>query len=95
MTAVFDAFPARPHRAGAGASPGTPLPPPEVPPGLTVPSFPPIRAGCGGRHRLRQALRRGPGPLAAGLLATAAALAAGPPHGAAVPHPVPRCTAAP
>ncbi|WP_157875997.1 hypothetical protein [Peterkaempfera griseoplana] len=94
MTAVFDAFPARARARssrGTAARPGVPVPPPAVPPGRAVPSFPPIRVGCGGRHRLRQALRRGPGPLTAGLLATAAALAAGPPPGAAPPSGVPRC----
>jgi hypothetical protein len=89
VTAVFDAFAARPHRKAA--RPATPPPAAEVPPGVTVPSFPPIRAGCGARHRLRRALRHGPGPLTAGLLATAAALAAGPPHAPAAPHPVPHC----
>ncbi|WP_377269773.1 hypothetical protein [Peterkaempfera sp. SMS 1(5)a] len=91
MTAVFDAFPARPLRTGTRPAVPVPTPPSEVPPGRAVPSFPSIRAGCGGRHRLRQVLRRGPGPLTAGLLATAAALAAGPPPGAAPAAGMPHC----
>ncbi|WP_030270677.1 hypothetical protein [Streptomyces sp. NRRL B-24484] len=43
-----------------------------------MPDFPPIRRGSGGRHRLQQAVRHRPGVLAAGLLAAATALAAGP-----------------
>ncbi|MDH6577049.1 hypothetical protein [Kitasatospora sp. MAP5-34] len=51
---------------------------PAVPPRRAVPAFAPIRRGSGGRHRLRQAVRHRPGVLAAGLLATATALTAGP-----------------
>lgn len=49
-----------------------------VPPRRTVPVFAPIRRGSGGRHRLQQAVRHRPGVLAAGLLAAATALTAGP-----------------
>ncbi|MGA5818444.1 hypothetical protein ACPC54_11365 [Kitasatospora sp. NPDC094028] len=60
-----------------------PLPAPTVPPRREVPSFPPIRRGCGGRHRWRAAVRRRAGPalllgLALLVLAVAAALASGP-----------------
>lgn len=47
-----------------------------VPPRRTVGPFPPIRAG-GGRHRLPAAVRRRPGPIAAGLMVAATTLAAG------------------
>ena len=47
-----------------------------VPPRRTVAPFPPIRAG-GGRHRLPAAVRRRPGPIAAGLMVAATTLAAG------------------
>ena len=46
------------------------------PPRRTVGPFPPIRAG-GGRHRLPAAVRRRPGPIAAGLMVAATTLAAG------------------
>ncbi|MFC1435216.1 hypothetical protein ACEZDB_31695 [Streptacidiphilus sp. N1-3] len=47
-----------------------------VPARRTVALFPPIRAG-GGRHRLPAAVRRRPGPIAAGLMVAATTLAAG------------------
>ncbi|MHA6762444.1 hypothetical protein [Streptacidiphilus sp. PAMC 29251] len=47
-----------------------------VPARRTVALFPPIRAG-GGRHRLPRAVRRRPGPIAAGLMVAATTLAAG------------------
>ncbi|AXI79106.1 hypothetical protein [Peterkaempfera bronchialis] len=96
MSTVFDPFPVRPRHAGNRS--GVPGPPSEVPPRRSVPPFPPVRAGCGNRHRLRQAVRCGPGPLAAGVLAAATALAFGPlreppaappgrvPPAGAVPH---------
>ncbi|GJF32785.1 hypothetical protein KNE206_54850 [Kitasatospora sp. NE20-6] len=73
-----------------------------VPPRRAVPDFPPVRRGSGGRHRLQQAVRHRPGVLAAGLVAAATALAAGPlrpgpPPPAATsavtaePVPAPRC----
>lgn len=49
---------------------------PAVPPRRTVALFPPIRAGRG-RHRLPSAVRRRPGPIAAGLMVAATTLAAG------------------
>ncbi|MEY9962970.1 hypothetical protein ABIA33_000996 [Streptacidiphilus sp. MAP12-16] len=49
---------------------------PSVPPTRAVAAFPPIRAG-GGRHRLPAAVRRRPGPIAAGLMVAATTLAAG------------------
>ena len=49
---------------------------PAVPPRRTVAPFPPIRAGRG-RHRLPSAVRRRPGPIAAGLMVAATTLAAG------------------
>ena len=49
---------------------------PAVPPTRTVAPFPPIRAG-GGRHRLPTAVRRRPGPIAAGLMVAATTLAVG------------------
>jgi hypothetical protein len=55
-----------------------PLPAPTVPPRREVPSFPPIRRGCGGWHRWRRAVRRRAGVPALVLLAVAAALALGP-----------------
>ncbi|HJD85657.1 hypothetical protein ABZX88_18840 [Kitasatospora aureofaciens] len=55
-----------------------PLPAPTVPPRQEVPSFPPIRRGCGGWHRWRRAVRRRAGVPALVLLAVAAALAFGP-----------------
>lgn len=55
-----------------------PLPAPAVPPRREVPSFPPIRRGCGGRHRWRSALRRRGCVPSLVLLAAAAALASGP-----------------
>ena len=69
-----------------------PLPAPTVPPRREVPSFPPIRRGCGGRHRWGAAVRRRAGPvlllgLALVLLAVAAALASGPAR-AGLPPPV-------
>ncbi|MFD9125966.1 hypothetical protein [Kitasatospora sp. NPDC059571] len=66
--------PFAPLRAGGCATP----PPPGVPPRRQVPGFPPIRRGSGGRHRLQQAVRHRPGFIAAGLLAAATALTAGP-----------------
>ncbi|WP_370147704.1 hypothetical protein [Streptacidiphilus sp. EB129] len=47
-----------------------------MPPTRAVAPFPPIRAG-GGRHRLPSAVRRRPGPFAAGLMVAATTLAAG------------------
>ncbi|MEV4557076.1 hypothetical protein AB0K51_08770 [Kitasatospora sp. NPDC049285] len=76
-----------------------PLPAAIVPPRREVPDFPPIRGTGRGRHRLRQAVRRRPGLLAAGLLALATALTAGPlrpgapPPGTLSPGP-PGCPAA-
>ncbi|KJS55715.1 hypothetical protein [Streptomyces rubellomurinus] len=69
-----------------------PLPAPTVPPRREVPSFPPIRRGCGGWHRWRAAVRRRAGPalllgLALVLLAVAAALASGPAR-AGLPPPI-------
>lgn len=55
-----------------------PLPAPTVPPRREVPSFPPIRRGCGGWHRWRRAVRRRAGVPALVLLAVVAALAFGP-----------------
>ncbi|MFD5464387.1 hypothetical protein ACFWIQ_16415 [Kitasatospora sp. NPDC127059] len=55
-----------------------PLPAPSVPPRREVPSFPPIRRGCGGWYRWRRAVRRLGGVPALVLLAVAAALASGP-----------------
>ncbi|MFC1441780.1 hypothetical protein ABUW04_26355 [Streptacidiphilus sp. N1-10] len=57
---------------------------PAVPPRRTVGPFPPIRAG-GGRHRLPAAVRRRPGPIAAGLMVAATTLAAGSLRGIPVP----------
>jgi hypothetical protein len=59
---------------------------PAVPPRRTVGPFPPIRAG-GGRHRLPAAVRRRPGPIAAGLMVAATTLAAGSLRGFPVPAP--------
>ena len=59
---------------------------PAVPPRRTVGPFPPIRAG-GGRHRLPTAVRRRPGPIAAGLMVAATTLAAGSLRGIPVPAP--------
>ena len=59
---------------------------PAVPPRRTVAPFPPIRAG-GGRHRLPAAVRRRPGPIAAGLMVAATTLAAGSLRGIPVPAP--------
>ncbi|PYC82666.1 hypothetical protein C7C46_09925 [Streptomyces tateyamensis] len=51
-----------------------------VPPGRAVPSFRPIRRGCGVRHRVRRAVRRRLGAVLAGglagVLAAGGALAA-------------------
>ncbi|MFJ6212577.1 hypothetical protein ACIQGZ_04480 [Streptomyces sp. NPDC092296] len=94
MSPTLDAVPDRPrHSTGRRAAPGRGS---EVPPRRAVPSFPPIRAGCGRRHRLRQAVRGRPGPLAAGLAAVAA-LAVGPLYGTGVPsgRPGPAGAAAP
>ncbi|MFJ6622628.1 hypothetical protein ACIQOW_34230 [Kitasatospora sp. NPDC091335] len=55
-----------------------PLPAPTVPPRQELPSFPPIRRGCGGWHRWRSAARRRAGVPVLVLLAVAAALALGP-----------------
>ncbi|MET8539345.1 hypothetical protein ABZW03_01615 [Kitasatospora sp. NPDC004799] len=55
-----------------------PLPAPAVPPRQELPSFPPIRRGCGGWHRWRSAVRRRAGVPVLVLLAVAAALALGP-----------------
>ncbi|MFC1415256.1 hypothetical protein [Streptacidiphilus cavernicola] len=68
------AFDTRPVVApGPASQPGDGL---SVPPRRTVGPFPPIRAG-GGRHRLPAAVRRRPGPIAAGLMVAATTLAAG------------------
>lgn len=68
---------------------------PAVPPRRTVAPFPPIRAG-GGRHRLPAAVRRRPGPIAAGLMVAATTLAAGSLRGIPVPAPShPAAAAAP
>ncbi|MGW6912805.1 hypothetical protein ACWGB8_03110 [Kitasatospora sp. NPDC054939] len=67
----------RPASSGAGDT-GVPAPAPAVPPRHELPQFPPIRAGCTRRHRLRRTVR-GPGMLlAAGLLLAGAALVAEP-----------------
>ena len=58
---------------GPAAQPGDGL---AVPPRRTVAPFPPILAGRG-RHRLPAAVRRRPGPIAAGLMVAATTLAAG------------------
>ncbi|MER6299904.1 hypothetical protein ABT247_10070 [Kitasatospora sp. NPDC001539] len=69
-------------------SPSVPLPAPTVPPRLELPSFPPIRRGCGGWYRWRRAVRRRAGVPALVLLAVAAALAFGPARaGAGLPPP--------
>jgi hypothetical protein len=68
-----------PHPAPAPAPAQVAAPPcdgPAVPPRRTVAPFPPIRAGRG-RHRLPSAVRRRPGPIAAGLMVAATTLAAG------------------
>ncbi|WP_033258361.1 MULTISPECIES: hypothetical protein [Kitasatospora] len=62
-----------------------PLPAVLVPPRRAVPDFPPIRATARGRHRVRRALLRCPGPVAAGALALAAALLWGAPPPAPPP----------
>ena len=49
-----------------------------VPPRRCVPEFRPIRRGAGGSHRVQQAVRHRPAVLLTGLLAAAAAIAAGP-----------------
>lgn len=67
---------------------------PAVPPRRTVAPFPPIRAG-GGRHRLPAAVRRRPGPIAAGLMVAATTLAAGSLRGIPVPAPSHPAAAAP
>ncbi|PBC78170.1 hypothetical protein BX265_2932 [Streptomyces sp. TLI_235] len=68
----------RPEAADTVTTQFAPPPPCSVPPRRSVPDFPPIRRGSGGRHRLQQAVRHRPGVLAAGLIAAATALAAGP-----------------
>ncbi|MET9290428.1 hypothetical protein [Streptomyces sp. NPDC003077] len=62
----------------AGATGGPRL---SDPPSYEVPGFSPLRARRG-RHRLRRAVRRRRHAMAAGLVVTAAALAAGAPRGA-------------
>lgn len=64
-----------------------PLPAPTVPPRREVPSFPPIRRGCGGWHRWRRAARRRAGVPALVLLAVAAALASAPVRAGLSPSP--------
>ncbi|MGW4384680.1 hypothetical protein [Kitasatospora sp. NPDC004531] len=64
-----------------------PLPAALVPPRREVPDFPPICGTARGRHRLRQAVRRRPGLLAASCLALAAVVASGPPGPAPPPSP--------
>ncbi|MER7669464.1 hypothetical protein ABTY61_13460 [Kitasatospora sp. NPDC096128] len=64
-----------------------PLPAPTVPPRREVPSFPPIRRGCGGWHRWRRAVRRRGGVPALVLLAVASALASGPARAGLPPPP--------
>ncbi|GAA2147033.1 hypothetical protein GCM10009760_37470 [Kitasatospora kazusensis] len=101
MTTQLEAPLPRPHPSSVRAA--VPAFAPAVPPRRAVPAFAPIRRGSGGRHRLRQAVRHRPGVVAAGLLATATALAAGPlrptspPPAAATstvlgPAGAPRCT---
>lgn len=58
----------------------------------TIPAFPPIRRGSGGRHRLQQAVRHRRGMLTAGVVAAATALAAGPLR-SGPPHPAVTATA--
>jgi hypothetical protein len=65
-----------------------------VPPTRTVAHFPPIRAG-GGRHRLPGAVRRRPGPIAAGLMVAATTLAAGSLRSFAPPAAIQRSADAP
>lgn len=64
-----------------------PLPAPAVPPRQELPSFPPIRRGCGGWHRWRSAVRRRTGVPVLVLLAVAAALALGPARAGLPPPP--------
>lgn len=67
---------ALPDALPAFCAPPTGAPRLSVPPRRTVAPFPTIRAG-GGRHRLPTAVRRRPGPIAAGLMVAATTLAAG------------------
>ncbi|MDH6127936.1 hypothetical protein [Kitasatospora sp. GP82] len=100
MTTYLEHQPLHSHSGSIGTTPASA--PSAVPPRRTVPAFPPIRRGGGGRHRLQQAVRHRPGMLATGLLAAATALTAGPlrpgppppaaPSAAAGPATTPRCT---
>ncbi|TDU04658.1 hypothetical protein EDD99_3133 [Streptomyces sp. 846.5] len=94
-SATADSAPA-PATAGPLAPRPAALPceAPAVPPRRTVAPFPPIRAG-GGRHRLPAAVRRRPGPIAAGLMVAATTLAAGSLRGIPAPAPSHPAAAAP
>ena len=80
--APFAGPPVQAERAAESTTPNRPRTSPTgdphlpVPPRRTVAPFPTIRAG-GGRHRLPTAVRRRPGPIAAGLMVAATTLAAG------------------
>ncbi|KJK56468.1 hypothetical protein UK12_22300 [Saccharothrix sp. ST-888] len=99
MTTSLEHHSLHSHPAAARTAPSA------VPPRRTVPAFPPIRRGGGGRHRLQQAVRHRPGVLVTGLLAAATAFTAGPlrpgppapaapstASAAAAPVATPRCT---